>query len=238
MQERQLRQDFATLPAERRRGLVPSRARSAPSPGALARRRWLVRLAKLGLPLLAAGLFGLILFWPDIDGRDGRLAFRHGNTPVPEALQVLAPRYQGLDEMNRPYTVTARSGRVARPPAGTTDAETPAAGMEIVLLEQPKADIVLTDGGWIYLESLQGRYDRAARTLDLEGDVTVFHDNGLTFRTRHAAVEIDAGSARGDQATSAQGPFGTIHAEGFEMTERGAVVVFTGRARAVLEARE
>jgi lipopolysaccharide export system protein LptC len=238
MSERRVRQDFSVLPAEHRRGLIPSRARSAPSAGALARRRGLVRVAKLGLPLLAAGLFGLILFWPDIDGRDGRLSFRRGDTPVPEALQVLAPRYQGLDEMGRPYTVTARNGRVARPPADANGAERPAAGNEIVLLEQPKADIVLTDGGWLYMQSLQGRYDRAARTLDLDGEVTVFHDNGLTFRTRRAAVEIDAGAARGDQATSAQGPFGTIHSEGFEMTERGAVVVFTGRARAVLEARE
>ncbi|HEV7456331.1 MAG TPA: LPS export ABC transporter periplasmic protein LptC [Roseococcus sp.] len=229
---RPVRQDFAVLPSERDRGLVPSRARIAPSRRALARRRWTVRLAKVGLPLLAAGLFSLILFWPDIDGRDARLSFRRATGPEPEALQMLAPRYQGVDEASRPYTVSARGGRVARGEDGRPE------GQEILVLDQPKADILLTDGGWVYLESRDGRYDRAGSLLDLEGEVTVFHDNGMMFRTQRAAVRVTEGAASGQSPTQAQGPFGTIHSEGFEMTDRGAVVIFTGRAHAVLEARE
>jgi len=230
--DRPARQDFAVLPAERQRGLVPSRARFAPSAAALARRRWAVRVAKLGLPLLAAGLFGLILLWPEIDGNEARLSFRRAAMPEPESLQVVAPRYQGLDEENRPYTVTARAGRVAR------GEEAPAAGQEVVVLDQPKADMLLSDGAWVYLESRHGRYDRADSLLELEGDVTVFHDNGMMFRTQRAAVRVQEGAASGRSPTRAQGPFGTIHAEGFDLSERGAVVVFTGRAHAVLEARE
>lgn len=228
MAKRPTRQDFAVLPADRRGGLVPSRARTTPSAGAMARRRWAVRVLKLGLPLLAAGLFALIVFWPDIDGRDGRLSFRRVAIPAPEALQVVAPRYQGLDEMSRPYTVTARSGRGARDEGAR----------EIVVLDQPKADILLTDGGWVYLESRAGQYDRQASLLDLEGEVTVFHDNGMMFRTQQARVQVQEGWARGQTPTRAQGPFGTIHSEGFELTERGAVIIFTGRAHAVLEARD
>lgn len=229
---RPVRQDFAVLPSERERGLIPSRARVAPSKRALARRRWTVRLAKLSLPLLAAGLFSLILFWPDIDGRDARLSFRRAPGPEPEALQMVAPRYQGVDEVSRPYTVSAAGGRVARGEDGRPE------GQEIVLLDQPKADILLTDGGWVYLESRDGRYDRAGSLLDLEGEVTVFHDNGMMFRTQRATVRVTEGAASGQSPTRAQGPFGTIHSEGFEMTDRGAVVIFTGRAHAVLEARE
>jgi lipopolysaccharide export system protein LptC len=228
--------EVALLPAERQRSLVPSRARTTPSAGALARRRWAVRVAKLSLPLLAAGLFSLIIFWPEIDGRDARLSFRRAVMPTPEALQVVAPEYQGLDDANRPYTVTARTGRVVRD--GAAQAAALGAGQEIVVLEQPKADMLLTDGGWVYLESRNGRYNRPESLLDLEGEVTVFHDNGLMFRTQQAAVRVQEGSASGQRPTHAQGPFGTIHAEGFEMTERGAVIIFTGRAHAVLEARE
>ncbi len=230
------RADFAALPAGRQRNLVPSRARATPSAGAIARRRWVVRVAKLGLPLLAAGLFALILFWPEIDGRDGRLSFRRAAMPTPEALQVVAPRYQGLDEMNRPYTVTARTGRVVRGAGAPEEAQR--AGQEIVQLDQPKADMLLSDGSWVYLESRSGRYNRPESRLDLEGEVTVFHDNGMMFRTQRAAVQVEEGSASGQSPTRAQGPFGTIHAEGFELRDRGAVVIFTGRAHAVLEARE
>jgi lipopolysaccharide export system protein LptC len=227
--ERILRPDFATPPEQRRRSLAPSRARLAPTPSGLARRRMLVRGAKLAMPLLAAALFALLLFWPDIEGREGRLSFRRGPALVPEALQVTAPRYQGLDELNRPYTVTARVARLVREEGDR----------EIVLLDEPKADMLLDQGNaWVYVESRRGRYDRAAQHLDLLGEVTIFHDSGIMFRTEEAAVEIADGSARGERPTLAQGSFGVIRAEGFEMRERGEVLIFTGRSHAILEGRQ
>lgn len=229
MNERVVRADFATPPDERRRRLAPSRARKAPTPQALARRRTLVRLAKLAMPLLAAALFALLLFWPDIEGREGRLSFRRGPALVPEALHVTAPRYQGMDELNRPYTVTARVARMVREEGER----------EIILLDEPKGDLLLDQGSaWVYVESRRGRYDRAAERLDLEGEVTIFHDNGTMFRTEEAAVEVAAGNARGERPTLAQGRFGVIRAEGFEMRERGEVLIFTGRSHAILEGRQ
>jgi lipopolysaccharide export system protein LptC len=224
-----VRTDFRVAAEDRRRGLTPSRARRAPSPRGLARRRLTVRLAKLALPLLATALFALIVFWPEIEGREGRLSFRRGPALVPEGLQVVAPHYQGVDEENRPYTVTARLARMPSMAPGEA---------EIVLLTDPKADILLADGAWIYAESERGRYDRAAQRLDLDGHVTIFHDNGMMFRTEAAEVRLQEGAASGERPTVAQGPFGTIHAEGFELMDRGAVIIFTGRAHAVLEGRQ
>jgi lipopolysaccharide export system protein LptC len=227
--ERVVRADFAAAPEARRGRLAPSRARRAPTPAGLARRRLVVRVAKLAMPLLATALFALLLFWPDIEGREGRLSFRRGPSLVPEALQVTAPRYQGMDELNRPYTVTARIARLVR-----EDGE-----REIVLLDEPRADMLL-DGGnaWVYVESRRGRYDRAAQQLDLAGEVSIFHDNGTMFRTEEASVDIPDGSARGERPTLAQGSFGVIRAEGFEMRERGEVLIFTGRSHATLEGRQ
>jgi lipopolysaccharide export system protein LptC len=141
---------------------------------------------------------------------------------VAESLRVLSPRYQDVDELSRPYTVTARS---AQQPGGE----------QILDLDAPRADMLLTDGAWVFISADTGRYDRPRHHLDLAGDVTVYHDNGLTFRTEEAAVEIEEGAASGDKPVAAQGPFGTLEAEGFRLKDRGAVVVFTGRAHAVLE---
>ncbi len=193
----------------------------------MARRQALVRLAKLGLPAAALVLLCLLMFWQELEGKEGRLSFRRGPGIVAEALQITAPLYQGLDEANRPYTVTAR---LARQQPGAVEP-----GAEIVDLEAPRADITLTDGAWLLIESRDGVYDRGRNWLDLAGDVTVFHDNGTRFRSDTAAVDLTAGSARGDRPTEAQGPFGTIRSEGFELSERGAVMVFTGRAHAILE---
>ncbi|MBY0337442.1 MAG: LPS export ABC transporter periplasmic protein LptC, partial [Acetobacteraceae bacterium] len=213
------------LPAGRREMLAPSRERRLPSPGSLARRERLVRLAKLGLPLLSAALLALLMFWPEIEGRDGRLSFRRGPAVTPESLQVVEPRFQGVDELERPYTVTAR---LARQPGQE----------EVLLLDHPRADILLRDGAWVLIQAQAGRYDRPRAVLDLMGDVRVYHDGGTLFRTERANVLLDAGEASGDRPTEAQGPFGTIRSQGFEMRERGAVMVFTGQAHAVLEGRQ
>jgi lipopolysaccharide export system protein LptC len=60
----------------------------------------------------------------------------------------------------------------------------------------------------------------------------------MLFRTEQASVQIDQGSADGDRATQAQGSFGTIESEGFRLRDRGAVMIFTGKAHAVLEGRQ
>jgi lipopolysaccharide export system protein LptC len=219
------RTDFRELPGERRRALTPSRARRVPRAAQIQRRQRLVQAMKLLLPLLAAGVLGLMLFWQEIEGNNSRLSFRRGPALVPEALQLVEPRFQGVDELNRPYTVTARLARQR-------------GQEEVVLLESPRADILLSEGAWIYVESDRGRYDKPAQLLDLEGDVRIYHDNGTLFRTEAAAVQVDAGSAQGDRPTKAQGSFGTIESEGFELLDRGAVMVFTGRARAILEGRQ
>ncbi len=225
MSEEIRRTDFLDVGQDRRRALTPSRARRVPRAEQIARRQRLVSAMKLLMPLLAAGVLGLMVFWPDIEGGNSRLSFRRGPTLVPEALQLIAPRFQGVDEMNRPYTVTAR---LARQPGQE----------EVLLMDLPRADILLTDGGWVYVESDRGRYDRAAQHLDLEGNVQIYHDNGMLFRTEAAAVQVDAGTAHGERPTQAQGSFGTIESEGFEMLDRGAVMIFTGRARAILEGRQ
>lgn len=206
------------------RHLPPSRQRRAPRPGQLARRRIFVGLAKRLLPALALALLAVVVFWPEIEGNEerSRVSFRRVAQPRAESLRVLSPRYQDVDELSRPYTVTARAAQQL-------------GGEQILDLEAPRGDMVLTDGGWVHVSAETGRYDRPRHHLDLAGQVTIHHDNGITLRTPEAAVEIEAGTASGDAPVAAQGPFGTIESEGFRLKDRGAVVVFTGRAHAVLE---
>lgn len=206
--------------------LPPSRRRRPPTSGQLARRRVFVRGAKWLMPIAAAALLGTIAFWPEIEGggENARVSFRRTVQPRPEGLRVVAPLYRGVDDLNRPYTVTAQEG--VQPGAE-----------EVLDLDHPTADILLSDGAWVYLRADRGRYDRAARRLDLHGAVTIYHDNGTMLRTDQAEVLLDSGSAQGDSPVAAQGPFGTLVSEGFRLTDKGAQVVFTGRAQAVLEDR-
>jgi len=190
----------------------------------MARRRIAVAIAKRALPLAAVGLLAVMALWPEIESNAerGRVAFRRITEVRPDALMVREPRYQGVDEQNRPYTLTANSAVQA----GQED---------IVQLQAPRADLLLTDGGWIYLEADQGRFDKPRNHLDLQGHVTIHHDDGTQFVTKSAAVDVSGGNAEGDEPVAAQGPFGTLTAEGFRLRDRGQVVIFTGRSRTVLE---
>jgi lipopolysaccharide export system protein LptC len=211
-------------PALPRQMLLPSRERAALTVRQIARRRLAVQLAKWVLPGLALVLLSAIVLWPEFERSEdrSRYAFRRSIQPRSESLRVTAPRYQGVDDLNRPYTITAEL-------AQQVGAE------ELLDLTQPRADILMTDGGWIYLQSETGRYNRPADHLDLAGKVTIFHDNGTMLVTDVAAVDMAAGTGDGDKPVAAQGPFGTLTSEGFELRERGAVVVFIGHAHAVLE---
>lgn len=183
-----------------------------------------IAVAKRVLPLAALGLLATIALWPEFESaaERGRIAFRQTTQVRPAALQIVNPRYQGVDEQNRPFSVTAAD-------AVQTATE------EIVALRVPRADMLLADGGWVYLEARDGVYDKARSTLDLTGEVTVHHDDGTQFVTARAAIDLAAGGAVGDEPVAAQGPFGTLTAEGFRLQDRGQVVLFTGSARVVLE---
>jgi lipopolysaccharide export system protein LptC len=176
------------------------------------------------LPGLALVLLALIVFWSEIErgGEASRVSFRRNLQPRAEALRVVDPRYRGVDELNRPYTVTARTAQQV----GSAD---------IYDLDLPRADILLSDGAWVYVEAERGRFDKLANHLDLAGNVTIYHDNGMMLLTESAAVDLGPGTASGDEPVAAQGGFGTLNAQGFRLTERGAVIVFLGRSHAVLE---
>jgi lipopolysaccharide export system protein LptC len=204
--------------------LSPSRRRWAPSAAQIARRRVAIRIAKWFMPLAGVGLLVAIAVWPELDRMEdrARVSFRRVIQAAPEAVRLVEPRYQGLDDQNRPFTVTATVA---------TQTEDP----DIVDLDRPRADVLLTDGSWVLLESKQGRFDKGRHLLDLSGDVTLWQDGGNMLVTAAAEVQLQEGSASGDKPVAAQGPFGTLVSEGFRLTERGQVVVFTGRSRAVLE---
>ncbi|MCK8784690.1 LPS export ABC transporter periplasmic protein LptC [Roseomonas sp. NAR14] len=205
--------------------LGPARQRVVPTRRQMLRRRVLVRGFKWLLPVFAVLLLAAVALWPEIDSAEdrGRVAFRRVLQVRPDGMRVVSPRYQGIDEQNRPFTVTAA---VAVQPPGDDN---------IMDLERPRADILMGSGAWVLIEARHGRYDKARQHLDLWGEVTIFQDDGTQMVTERAEAELAEGSARGDAPVAAQGPFGTLTAEGFVLTDRGAKVVFTGRAHAVLE---
>ena len=200
--------------------LAPGRGR-APSASAIGRRRILVGLAKRILPLVALALLSLIALWPEIvqQADRTRLIYRHAGI-IPESGVLTAPRYRGEDDNRQPYALTAATARQIGP--------------ERVDLVRPVGDILLSGGAWAHVTSAAGTYMQKAGQLDLSGEVVLYRDDGTMLITASATLDLHAGVAASGMPVRVEGPFGTMDAQGFTITERGRVAQFAGPARLVL----
>jgi lipopolysaccharide export system protein LptC len=185
----------------------------------------MVTVSKYLLPTLALVLLSSIALWPELErGRDqARVAYKRMASSVDQA-QVRDAKYHGVDEKNRPYTVTAATAVQVSP--------------ERINLTVPKGDVTLESGSWMMLQADDGVFMQHQNLLDLQGHVFLYRDDGSTMRTASATVDLKTGAATSAQPVHAEGPFGTLDAQGFTLTDKGAVVQFPGPARLVMNGRQ
>jgi lipopolysaccharide export system protein LptC len=182
------------------------------------------RLMRYALPIVAVVLLATVVIWPLISGReDGfRLSFTPANPIDSGPLVMENARYIGIDSQNQSYTVIAEQ------------AIQESAEADLIELISPKADIILSDNGWLALTADRGNYLRASEILDLEGRVNSFSDEGFEMRTEAARVELALGRASGSLPVEGQGPLGVLNAVGFELIDGGATIRFGGPVRLVI----
>lgn len=180
-----------------------------------------VAVMKRLLPVVALALVLLTALWPEMQNSLNRLRILVPRLDLSAArdLKMVNARYSGVDKLHRPFTVTADVAR-----------QTPDHG-DLLSLEGPKADMTMSNGAWIALTSQTGVYKTQSQLLDLFGDVRLYHDRGYELSTDSAHVDMNAGTAAGEDPVHGQGMFGRITSEGFRLFDHGQVIVFTGRAK-------
>lgn len=208
---------------------------------------WLLAL-KIGLPLIAIVCVAYIVIWSRVQLPNITI------NPVEATSQAAKPtsdvtvnkvKYDGVDAKNRPFSITAEAATQpdstpatdpnAMVPPGTPQNSQPAQPAapktdSLINLKQIIADMTMTDGAWVALTADAGVYDRDQSTVDLSGNVTLFHDTGLQFQTDAAKVDLKNDTAQGDAPVEGQNPDGTLAAEGFRVLNDGKTVLFLGRS--------
>ncbi len=176
---------------------------------------------KFALPALALAVMALIAVWPSLTELPTlRISADKGQ------LEMIKPRYIAVDEANQPFSlVAAKADRIADQP-------------DIVLLEQPEAEMTQTDGTWVTIRSDRGWYNQVTGILKMRGHVRVMRDDGNEFTTEEAESDIRKGTAWGDVHVVGQGPQGVINAEGFRLADRGKTMVFLNQSKADVQAAE
>jgi lipopolysaccharide export system protein LptC len=187
----------------------------------LARRRHMILLAKWLLPAAALVLLCTLAMWPEVERIETgvRTAAAHLGADV-TAARVTEAQYHSVDDRGRPYTLTASIAQQDGP--------------ERINLTTPKGDITLENGTWMMVKSKQGVFIQHSNLLDLSHDVTLYRDDGTTLLTASASLDLTRGAAAGAEPVHAEGPFGTLDAQGFTATDKGTSIEFAGPAKLVL----
>ncbi len=188
------------------------------------RRRRSVRVAKYVLPVVALALLSSIALWPELSKTlaRGRVTFRRLAAISLYAGRMTHPRYHGLDEKGRPYTVSADHA----------DRDGPLR----LNLKNPVGDVTMENGTWLLLRAKSGVFMQHANELDLQDQVTLYRQDGTVMTSATATMNLKQGAATSNDFTHAEGPFGTLDAQGFTLVDRGSVVQFHGPAHLVLNA--
>ena len=184
-----------------------------------------VALLKRVLPVIGVVLLLLIAIWPRLAPLWDRMRFAFPAIDLREAkeLQMVNPRYAGVDRTGRPFVVTAASGRQV------PDRQ------DLMSLRSPQADLKTHAGADVVVTSATGVYQSQTQLLDLFGEVTLVHQNGTRFVTNSARVNAATNTAKGGEPVEGHGPSGDIKAQGFEVLDKGDTILFTGRSDLLLK---
>lgn len=188
----------------------------------LLKRTMLVRFVKFAVIGIAAlTIIGLI--WAIIGNRTiDRFTLSYSTVDVGKQQPAMAsPKLQGVDEDQQPYTVTA--DKAVQQDADHVD------------LSNIQADISLKDGSWVNLTAARGAMNIVEKTIQLDGNVQMYHDSGVTFITDSAMVNVDNGLIRGNSQISGQGDMGTVRADSFIIWSKQKKLRFSGHVKLVLE---
>jgi lipopolysaccharide export system protein LptC len=189
----------------------------------LVRRRQLILMAKWILPIVALVLLSALAMWPEVAAIEGgaRDMVKNFSAADVSAARVTGAQYHSVDQHGRPYTLTAATA--------VQD------GPERINLTTPKGDITLENGTWMMVKAKQGVFIQHKNLLDLSHDVTLYRDDGTTLLTQSASLDLVRGAAAGAESVHAEGPFGTLDAQGgFTATDKGTSIEFAGPAKLVL----
>jgi lipopolysaccharide export system protein LptC len=185
----------------------------------------LIRFLRIGIPVGIVVTLGLIVvaayFNPfqvpaNVSADPGKLVVA-GNKIAMEH-----PRLTGYTTDSLPYELTAR--------VASQDLANP--GM--IELTDLRAQLQTKDQGLLEITAKAGLYDVKADLLRLSDNILVKTTTGYEARLREAAIDIKKGTIVSDQRVETKFPNGTLEANRLDVSENGAVVLFSQGVETIL----
>lgn len=162
-------------------------------------------LFTVGAVLSAGWLFGTII----------ESSLREPSTQSSAAgvtVTVHAPRFDGFDSQDRPYTLTAMTAQRRRD------------NLSLVDLVNPR----LKDYTSTTVQAREGVWNAELEVLDLQGDVVMTDAAGYTFTSQKTRMYVKDSRVEGQEPLNGHGPIGEVRADAYEVLDNGDRIVLKG----------
>jgi lipopolysaccharide export system protein LptC len=129
-----------------------------------------------------------------------------------KTITIVNPRFEGHDNQDQPYVVTADTA-TRRPE-----------NLDMTDLFAPR----MQDQNGTLARAREGIWDKEGEILDLYGDVRITDAAGYTFETERARIYASENRVEGETPLSGYGPIGEVRADKYEVLDRGDRIVLKG----------
>jgi LPS export ABC transporter protein LptC len=173
---------------------------------------------KWSLLVVALLLMASLIIWPLVaaDKSGLRISFVDNTSAKqsPTSPVMNNPEYSGSGKNGQQYKITGK----------TATQKTPT----LILIDTVEATMTKQDGSWRILTAERAEYRQDKKLMDLYGKVTLVDAQGTSFVTEQATIETETSRIYGTHRITGEGAMGNIVASGFEITDNGSHIRFTG----------
>jgi lipopolysaccharide export system protein LptC len=179
-----------------------------------------VGFMKRALPAAAFAVIAAVLAYFFVARQPARVTMGYERLGrVENDLAMVKPRLSGQDAKGNPFVITAD--------AAVQDASNP----KRARLTRVEADLSLDRHGWINADAASGVVDMKAGSLEMDGGINVFSDQGYELHTQSASVDLNRGVVHGRQQVTGQGPLGALSADRFQFDRDSKILTLDGHVR-------
>lgn len=186
-----------------------------------------VGVMKRALPTAAFAIIAAVLAFFFVQRQPARMSMTYQNLGrLENDLAMTKPRLTGSDSKGNPFVITAD--------AAIQDARNP----KRARLKKIEADIAMDKSGWINADAAGGVVDMALGTLELDGGINLFSDNGYELHTASASLDLNSWAVHGHSEVTGQGPLGAMRADQFHFDRDSQQLLLDGHVHMTLNRRK
>ncbi|MFM8745237.1 MAG: LPS export ABC transporter periplasmic protein LptC [Aestuariivirga sp.] len=143
----------------------------------------------------------------------------------PDRITADSSTVTGIDDERQPYEVKAKRG--------WQDEKMP----NLVFLEAPQGKFQRASGGALTISAAAGKYDTENKTLKLKNNVVLAQGSRFAARMDEAQITVREKKLLSNSKVRATfGPGGTVEANGIQISDDGARILFLNGVRARFDA--